>query len=398
MTVNSYLVYVLNKTYFKTLGVIPILTNNEWKVKISKPYDHMKIKEIDLLNNIIQSSGRPHKLPTIKDVAKLSGVSASLVSRYLNNDITLSIKPETKERIIKAVKELNYKPNTIARALRSNTMRNIAVLVSDIANPFFAEVFIGAQEAAHKNEYTLTLYNTGENADKERDFIDMIARGLSDGVLLTSAYIENTTIEAIERIGLKYILVSRNSKTHNGIFVTSDDNKGIKLAVSHLYENGHRRIAHISGPLHTTCGLTRLEAFRESIVSYGLECPSGYVMESEFNEEAGKKAMKIILSLPNLPTAVVAGNDLIAIGAVSAVHEAGYKVPDNISVVGFDDIKMVRYMTPPLTTISYDKVFLGYSAASLLIDSINSRFTCEKVRVIDVSLIERSSVKRLDTL
>jgi len=351
----------------------------------------MKTKEIDLLNNIIQSSGRPHKLPTIKDVAKLSGVSASLVSRYLNNDITLSIKPETKERIIKAVKELNYKPNTIARALRSNTMRNIAVLVSDIANPFFAEVFIGAQEAAHKNEYTLTLYNTGENADKERDFIDMIARGLSDGVLLTSAYIENTTIEAIDRIGLKYILVVRNSKTHNGIFVTSDDKKGIRLAVSHLYENGHRRIAHISGPLHTTCGLTRLEAFRESIVSYGLECPSGYVMESEFNEEAGKKAMKIILSLPNLPTAVVAGNDLIAIGAVSAVHEAGYKVPDNISVVGFDDIDLSAHWEPALTTIRQPKVQIGQFAFRKLLMLMRKEPLLNAKEILQHELVIRES-------
>jgi len=335
-------------------------------------------------------------MANIKDVAKQTGVSVAVVSRYLNGDATLRIKIETRDRLEKTIKELNYKPSPVARALRSNTMQNIAVLVSDLTNPFFAEVFMGAQEAAHERGYTLTLYNTYDKAEKEKQFIDMVTRGLSDGVILTSAHVEDSVIKEIERCGLKYIMVVRNSKDYKGLYITSDDKKGVRLAVEHLYENGHRRIAHISGPLYASSGITKLEAFRETMMALHLECPPGYVTEATYREESGMEAMKVILSLNKRPTAVMAGNDLIAIGAISAIYEAGLKVPDDISVVGFDDIRVSRYINPAITTVSYNKTFLGYSAARLLINFIENGRMYEEILPVDVFLVKRGSVKRID--
>jgi len=303
------------------------------------------------------------------------------------------MKQETKDRLLEAVSELNYKPNPAARALRSNKARNIAIMVSDITNSFFAEVFIGAQEAAHERGYTLTLYNTSEDVTKEKSFVEMSAHALSDGILLTSAHVDDSVIQEIEKHCMEYILVVRNSRDHSGMFITTDDKKGIRLAVSYLFELGHRKIAHISGPLYSTAGIARMEAFREMAVSFSLECPPGYIMESQFSASSGKDAMKIILSLPNRPTAIVAGNDLIAIGAISAIYEAGLKVPDDISIVGYDDIMIDRFMAPPLTTISYDKSLLGYTATSMLIDSIDNKAKSDMVELIDVSLTVRDSVQ-----
>jgi DNA-binding LacI/PurR family transcriptional regulator len=321
-------------------------------------------------------------------------VNAAIVSRYLNDDPYLSVRQETKDKIKKAVKELDYKPNLVARALRSNTMRNIAVLVSDISNPFFGHLFKGAQKAAHNLGYSLTLYDTEEDTEKEKKYVDMVARSLSDGILLASAYIDDATIREIEKRGLSYILVNRSSRDHSGMFVTVDDAKGIRLAVRHLYDQGHRKIAHITGPLYTTCGINRLGAYREAVMSLGLECPPGYIMESSFLSEAGKGAMENILALPYRPTAIVAGNDLIAIGAMSAIHEAGLKVPEDISVVGFDDIWLSGFTAPALTTVSYDKAELGSRAISLLVDAIENKWSANpRTEVIDVSLLVRESVK-----
>jgi len=333
-------------------------------------------------------------LKTIKDVVRLSGVNAAIVSRFLNDDPTLSVRQETKDKIKAAVKELDYKPNLVAKALRSHTMRNIAVLVSDISNPFFSQLYKGAQKAAHDLGYTLTLYDTEEDADKEKKYVDMIARSLSDGILLASVYIDDATIQEIEKRDLRYVLVNRSSRDHSGMFVTVDDAKGVRLAVRYLHEQGHRRIAHITGPLYTTCGINRLSAYRETMMSLVLECPPGYIIESSFRSEAGKRAMENILPLSNRPTAIVSGNDLIAIGAMSAIHEAGLRVPEDISIIGFDDIWLSGFTTPALTTVTYDKAKLGSRAISLLIDNIeNKRPVNPGTEVMDVSLLVRESVR-----
>ena len=309
----------------------------------------------------------------------------------------MSVRQETKDKITAAVKELDYKPNLVARGLRSNTMHNIAVLVSDISNPFSTEVFKGAQKAAHEKGYTLTLFDTEDNTQRELEYIDMIARSLSDGVLLTSVYIDDAIIEEIEKSEMKYILVNRSLREQSGMLVTVDDIKGIRLAVRHLYEKGHRRIAHITGPLYTSSGINRLGSFRETMRELGLECPPGYVVESTFHSITGKRAMRNILALPNRPSGIVAGNDLIAIGALSAAYEAGLRVPEDISIVGFDDIWISEVTVPALTTVSCDKKELGYLAANLLIGSIENKLASEdKVNFLDVRLIERGSVSSIN--
>jgi len=276
-------------------------------------------------------------------------------------------------------------------------MHNIAVLVSDISNPFFAEVFKGAQKAAHEKGYTLTLFDTEEDAQRELEYIDMIARSLTDGVLLTSVYIDDAIIDEIEKNEMKYILVSRSIRDHSGMLVTVDDVKGISLAVRHLYEKGHRRIAHISGPLYTSAAINRLGSFRETMRELGLDCPPGYVVESTFHSITGKRAMQNILALPNRPTGIVAGNDLIAIGAMSAVYEAGLRIPEDISIVGFDDIWISEVTAPTLTTVSYDKKELGFLATDILIGSIENKLSPEdKINVLDVQLIQRGSVASLN--
>ena len=332
---------------------------------------------------------------TIKDVARMANVNPAIVSRLLNNDATLSIKEETKKRVFDAIEKLNYKPNSIARSLRTKKTNTLAAVIADIFNPYFTAILKGAQRAAQERGYTLMIFDTEESKDKEYEYIQLIHEKRVDGVVLMSVYTEDQIIQLLEGYGLPYALVQRAplniSNTDLTIYVTSDDVKGARLAVNHLAQLGHKHIAHLSGPLYTQPGLLRLEGFRKGLRENNLQYDFNMVLECGYNEADGYSNMMLLLESGRIPTAVFAGNDLIAFGAMEAIRQKNLSIPEQISVFGFDDIWFARKSNPPLTTIRVELMQMGYQAVELLTKKLDGEKLETNNIFLDLDIVVRGS-------
>ncbi len=331
----------------------------------------------------------------MKDVAKKAGVTPAIVSRVINDDPSLFIREETRNRVLEAVKSLGYRPNAIARSLRTKTTGTIAMVIPDITNPFFPEIIKGVQRAVSQKAFSLILGNTEDDIAKQREYIELLVEKQIDGVLLASLHTDDESIDLLERYHIPYVLVNRITKDIQSPFVIVDDVYGAKLAVEHLVQLGHKKIAHISGPLYIDTGLQRLEGYRKTLNNFGIEFFSEYVVESKFDEEGGYSAMKRLLSLEDRPTAVFAANDLIALGALTAISEQELKVPDDISIVGFNDIWIAQKVSPPLTTIKFALFDMGYIASEMLIKKIQGEVVAEKRIILEPELVVRHSTKSI---
>lgn len=328
---------------------------------------------------------------TIKEVAKKVGVNPSTVSRVLNGDLHLSIREETRNRILEAIKEMGYSPNPIARSLRMKTSNTIGMLIPDITNPFFPEVIKGAETAASERELSLILCNTDESSAKEKNLIKFLIDRRVDGLLLFSSRLEDETISKVEKSGIPFVLVNRGSRSNTGAYVVVDNSLGAKLAINHLIDLGHKKIAHISGFLYTETGLERLEGYRKSLNASGLPFISEYMVEAGFAEQQGYTAMLKLLSLEDRPTAVFVANDLMAMGAMTAIMEKGLSVPEDISVIGFDDIWIAGRITPSLTTVKIPLNEMGYLSLQIIAAKIDQREILNDRIELTPELIIRSS-------
>jgi LacI family transcriptional regulator len=328
---------------------------------------------------------------TIKDVAHKVGVNPSTVSRVLNGDSNLSIREETRNRILEAIQEMGYRPDPIARSLRMKTSDAIGMLIPDITNPFFPEIIKGAETAASEKGLSLILCNTDENSAKEKDLVRFLIDRRVDGILLFSSRLEDETLVEVEKSGIPFVLVNRGSRSNSGPHVVVDNSQGAQLAVQHLIRLGHRRIAHISGFLYTETGLERFEGYRKSLNAAGLPFVSEYMVEAGFAEQKGYTAMQKLLSVSKPPTAVFAANDLMAMGAMTAVIEKGLRIPEDLSIVGFDDIWVARRITPSLTTIRIPLNEMGYLAVQMIADKIKKNTLINERVILPPELVIRSS-------
>ncbi len=328
---------------------------------------------------------------TLKEVADRAGVNPSTVSRVINEDPNLSIREETRNRILRAIEELEYRPNAVARSLRLKTTRTAGMIIPDITNPFFPEVFKGAESAASERGFSLILCNTNEDPEKEKSYIKLLAEKQVDGILLASTYIQDETIDMAARRNIPYVLVNRASRNAGSASVVVDDVYGAELAVQHLADLGHRRIAHISGLLYTETGLERLEGYRRTLNRNQIPFLSEYMVEARFSEREGYLAMEKLLALPQPPTGVFSANDLIALGAVSAITDHGLHVPEDISVVGFNDIWLAGKVHPPLTTVKVPLYDMGYLAFENLAKKILGEPTQQNKIVLRPELVIRAS-------
>ncbi len=334
-------------------------------------------------------------MSTIKDVARLAKVSPAIVSRIINEDDTLSIRKETEERVRAAIKQLGYRPNLMARALRVKETKVIAMVIADISNPYFPELVKGAQRAATQRDFILTLFDTEEDIENERKYIEVISDRQMDGIILTSVYVEDETLRIVDNAGMPYALIQRMADYKNGLGVKVDDVRGSSMAVQHLIDYGHKKIGNISGLSYTDPGRNRLKGYKETLKKNGIDMVPGYIVEADFTEAGGYTAMKKILELASPPSAVVVGNDLMALGAMEAVKDSGLSIPDDISIVGFDDIWVARKTNPSLTTVRADLYNMGYIACKLLIQKIlGERIENENI-MIDVELVVRESTKAI---
>ncbi len=343
---------------------------------------------------------------TIHDVAKQAGVSASTVSLVLNGKSD-RMRPDTFERVMKAVADLGYSTNQMARALKTGFVPTIGLVVPTVANPFWGEFARCVEHAARGKNYQVLLCNAERVPEREQGYVEsMLERGIR-GVILGSSPLSLKHLSRVMKRGLQVVAFDRLADESEGVKMDSvrvDNALGAKLAVSHLLELGHRRIGFVSGSVISASRRDRLDGYRATLQAAGIEPVKELIwMEnvnaSEGEEEAtdiGRAAARALLKLPNPPTAFFAINDMTAVGVYAGARELGRRVPEDVSVVGFDDIHLCRIMHPPLSTVRQPLDQLMKSAVDLLIGRMEGKNQDVPANVtLQPELVLRGSTARL---
>lgn len=326
---------------------------------------------------------------TITDVARLAGVHPSTVSRALHR-ADLPLRPETRRRVLAAVARLDYRPSAIARGLRLRRTRTLGMLVPDITNPFFPPIIRGAEEAARERGYELVLCNTDDTPERETAMLRLLRERQADGLLIATSRMADATIAAVRRERFPFVLLNRGSRVAADLAVEVDNVKAASDVVAHLAGLGHSRIAHISGPLSTSTGAERAAGYQRALSAHGLVVDRALVAEADaYSESAGHAAAKRLFR--SRPTAIFAANDLLALGALRAAREAGLRIPQDLSLVGVNDIPLVALIDPPLTTVRVPQREMGDTAARMLVAVLESEPVAQRHVLLDTTLIVRGS-------
>jgi LacI family transcriptional regulator, galactose operon repressor len=333
----------------------------------------------------VSRSGRAQ--PTIYDVAGLAGVSTATVSRAING--TGPLKPATRAAIDAAIEKLGYRPNRIARSLVTRSTQTLAFLLPDITNPFYAELVSGIQRFALAHDHTMLLCTTNGDPEQEERYLSLLRSKQVDGALVDGLVLPPERIARFVEDGFPIVCLDRDVSSRAVPLVQVENRAGAYCATNHLLTLGHRRIAHIGG---VPSGISdeREAGYREALAD--AEIPgSGVVAEGGFTVEGGAAAMQRLLDARVRPTAVFAANDLSAIGALNAIVESGRRVPDDISVVGFDDIDLAAFTSPPLTTIRQPAAEIAERATAILIDLIAGQRPRKLRHTLKPELVVRGS-------
>ncbi|MCP4167724.1 MAG: LacI family transcriptional regulator [Chloroflexi bacterium] len=304
--------------------------------------------------------------PTIIDVALQAGVSKTTVSRVIGSEADL-VREETRNRVLDAIETLGYQHNAVARSLRTDRTNIIMLAIPDITNPFWPGVARGVQDVMDSEGYAVVFANSDWNGPREALFLQMAARNRFDGILINPIQISNDTLKST---GIPTVILSSSEEYPDFDCVGSDSYGGTRLALEHLFAQGHRRIGLISGQRQQRSGHSRRSSYTDFLNSHSLPEDKRLIVDTPFDQAGGFNAMQQLLDLPEPPTAVCAANDILAIGALRAALESGLKIPRLLSIVGMDDIFASSTTTPPLTTVVKSKNRIGQLAAHFLIDRI----------------------------
>ena len=309
------------------------------------------------------------KAVTLKDVAREAGVHVSTASRALNDETRSELSSETADRVIAAAKLLGYQPHPLARGLRTNRTQSVGMVVPDLISPFVPPILTGAQHALSRVGYSLLIGSDDESAPRAKTAMETFLERRVDGLIIADAHLDFTPPEAVIHQVVPTVLVSRSAQNPSFPTIVGDDQAAFSLVVDHLVAMGHTKIAHVAGPLNISTGLFRKDAFVAAARRNGLAASEERVFEAgSFQLEDGHAACHRLLDSDSGFTAVVAANDLLALGCIDAIRERGLEVPGDISVTGYDDILLVDRLDPTLTTISLPYEEMGGVAARLLLD------------------------------
>jgi LacI family transcriptional regulator len=308
---------------------------------------------------------------TLKDVAREAGVHVSTASRALNEETRSELSVETADRVIAAAKLLEYRPHPLARGLRTNRTQSVGMVLPDLISPFIPPILTGAQHALSKVGYMLLVGSDGEGSLRTKTAAETFLDRRVDGLIVANARLDFTPPASLLRHEVPTVLVSRSVENAPFPAIVGDDRAALSLLVGHLVAMGHKRIAHVAGPLDISTGLFRKEGFVDGITQAGLAASDCLVFEAgSFRSEDGHAACTRLLDSGDAFTAIVAANDLLALGCIDAIRERGLDVPGDLSVTGYDDIALVDRLDPPLTTISLPYEEMGAVAGRLLLDLI----------------------------
>jgi len=309
-------------------------------------------------------------MANIRDVAKRAGVSVATVSRVING--SPNVAPKTAQAVSAAMQELHFTPNGLARGLALNRTKTIALLLPSIVNPLYAQMAKGVEDVAHSKGYNVLLCNTDENVAKERSYVDMLLERRVDGLLLMTTRLEREDFAKLSERALPFVIIGRNIETLDANMVYTDYVLGGYLATEHLVEAEYECIAHISGPLSQLESREKLLGYQQALRQHRLAGDEQYVVAGDNEIEGGYLAAMKLLNMSPRPQAIFAANDLMAIGALDAAKTQNLRVPQDVAIVGFDDITMAAHVEPRLTTVAHPVHKMGLIAARLLFDDIDS--------------------------
>jgi LacI family transcriptional regulator len=330
---------------------------------------------------------------TIRDVAAIAGVSPATVSRVLNGK--QDVGADLRRRVLGAVTELGYRRNGPARSLRTRAAMVLGVIISDVTNPFFTAVVRGAEDQAQLAGYSVVLANADEDVAKEARYLEVAAAEQMAGALLSPASSQQTSIDVLLERRIPVVTIDRRLAATPVDSITVNNHRAAREAVQHLIGQGFRRIGLVAGPVQTTTGASRLAGYRAALRNAGRTLDPSLIAYADFRTEGGYAATRQLLRQRRPPDGLLISNNLMTVGGLQAIGEAGLAIPSDIAIVGFDDTNWATALNPPLTVVAQPTYEIGQTAAKLLLRRIDGEKFPPRHVVLRAELIERASSQRM---
>ncbi|CNB37339.1 DNA-binding transcriptional regulator CytR [Yersinia ruckeri] len=328
-------------------------------------------------------------MATMKDVAEMAGVSTATVSRALMNPEKVSAL--TRHKVEQAVLAVGYSPHALSRNIKRNESRTILVIVPDISDPFFADIIQGIEQTAAQQGYLVLIGDCAQQTQQERTFVNLIITKQIDGMLLLGSNLPFDASKEEQRNLPPMVMANEFAPELELPTVHIDNLTAAFEAVHYLHQLGHTRIATIAGPETMPLSHYRLQGYVQALNRNGLAIDKEYILRGDFGYEAGAEAFAQLMSLPKPPTAIFCHNDVMAIGAIWQAKRMGLQIPEDVSLVGFDDLKLSQYCDPPLTTVAQPRYQIGEQAMLLLLEQLQGNNVQSGSRLLDSELIIRNS-------
>lgn len=326
---------------------------------------------------------------TMREVAERAGVSVTTVSHVINN--SRPVNQHTRDRVEEAMRTLGYQPNVLARSLRRGVTHTIGIILPDSTNPYFAEVVRGIEDTSFDQGYSVILCNSDNDLDKEHHYTNVLVEKQVDGIIFVAAGLSSENINTLQARGVPLVLVDRQVPEVRVDNVLADNQHGGWLATKHLIELGHRIIGCIAGPKGVRLSSQRINGYRQAMESADISIDPYMIVEGDFQYQGGYEGAAVLFNQASPPTAIFACNDLMAIGAYRFAHENNLKIPEQLSIVGFDNVRLSAYTNPPLTTIHQSKHEMGSRAARLLIERFADQELEPRQEILATNLVIRGS-------
>ena len=334
----------------------------------------------------------PDRPATLRDVAAAARVHPATASRALNPETRILVSEDTARRVTEAASRLGYRPNPVARSLRTRRSHTVGVLIPDLNNPLFPPIVRGLEDKLAAAGYVALIGNTDADAGRERTLFEQMRARHVDGFVLATATLHDRLLAEAAEADVPVVLMNRLAPDYSFPSVSVDNEQGARMAVSHLARLGHTRIAHIAGPQEASTGLSRLRGFRDGMAAHELEVDESLIAyAARYTVEEGARCGRELLARNPGVTAIAAANDMLAVGCYTALDEHSLQCPDEISLIGFNDMPFIDRLKPPLTTVRFPHYQLGTEAAQLLLERISGSDSPVKILYLAPELVVRGS-------
>lgn len=330
------------------------------------------------------------KTISLKDVARVAGVSLGTASKVVNG--TGKVNAEMRAKVLQTIKELDYVPNIIARSLKTKLNHTVGVIIPEISNPFFTSVVNGIEEVLQKQGYSMLLYNTNLNTEEELRAL-LVFNQKVDGIIFISNTISDVLAQELRKLSIPLVLIA--TQLEGVISLNIDNEEAAYTAVNHLYELGHRKIAILSGLLNDkNAGAPRLAGYKKALQEKGLPINPLYIKEGNYKFKDGYDNALALMALKERPSAIFAASDLMCMGACRAILSLGHQIPEDVALIGFDDIEFSQYFNPPITTVRQPRDEMGKAGSEFLVSLIRQKQVEPKNYIFDFELVIRESSER----